>query len=170
MAFTDLATWSASEQVTAAQLNARLVDNQTAMGDGPRVVQIIPLFTPVASSTWASFDTNTTGLFAAARQSSNTKGSYISFDVTLPKGAWTLRLVGITRSDGAMVVVDLDGVEIGRWNMYSGSTVRNVTFDLPFTSPTSAKQRVTFTAADTDINSGGYVAAIALITFVKTGG
>jgi hypothetical protein len=137
---------------------------------GPWMRQVVPYFTAASATNWNSLSaSDVNSLFGFTFDSSGAQNDEINWDVVLSAGTWTIELLIKKGTDRGIYSIQLDGVEVGTVDGYSGATVRNQRgLVAGVTVATSGKKRLKLKMATKNASSTSYVGSIGLVSLVRT--
>jgi hypothetical protein len=125
--------------------------------------------TPISHVNWSTNDVNSSMIRNGRKRSSGTQNDEINFDVTLGAGTWDIEILHNTGTNLGIYSVQLDSVEVGTIDGYSGASVYNVRSSVTGVSvATAGKKRLKLKMATKNASSSSYYGSISHIQLRRT--
>lgn len=127
----------------------------------------IPVHAPDATNGW-SFNVVANTWLGGMWNTNANNGDNVSWGIPLQAGTWTLRVLGIKRSNAGIVRALLNGTQIGSVDWYSAATVLNSlqaygsTFNIATENLTSTLEFISTTKNSSSTGYGFFAQAISL--------
>lgn len=135
-------------------------------------INIIPTaYSSITQGTWVTSISSTQFLNGSFLNSSSANGDRINYKVYLAAGTYTFNLFCITSANAGIIDVSLDGYSSseGTIDLYSGSTVKNVTKTIPgITVSESGLVDLSIKLNGKNGSSSNYIASLSNITLFRT--
>lgn len=125
--------------------------------------------TPEGSTNFSSLVSDTRCIMNGKRQSTGAQNAEVYWPVVLSKGTWTFSLMHVTASDAGIYSIQIDSVEKGTIDGYSGSGAANtVSTVVGITVATTGKYTLKVKMATKNGSSSSYYGYLQSIRMIRT--
>lgn len=135
----------------------------------PWIVPVDVFMTPTSNTNWNTISLSPNAPYGGLQASTGAQNAEINWDISLSAGTWTFALIHTTYINRGIYSVQLDGVEKGTIDGYSGSAVFGVRSTIAgIAVSTSGKVTLKLKMATKNASSSSYFGAIHHILFQRT--
>lgn len=136
---------------------------------GEGLISIIPSFHNSVNGTWSYITHNSLVSNAYYRNSTESDGDYLDFNVFLSTGTYVINLLCMKYGSAGIIDFLVDGVEVGSIDTYSVATIYNSLYTSPaFKITSSGLKKLRVIIDGKHAGSASYNAAIVYLGLSRT--